>query len=106
MLSKIVKRSGTEVADENLEKASGGSFYVDGGFGLKKDYAYDDAGNEVYNSKLLKNARNKAKKIGNGQAIKATKDQMKFLRDNGYVDIGGTRWYSDGSSRPIISRLF
>lgn len=98
----MYEKNSKTLDDKDLEKAAGGGFYVDnGGFlGWNDDDYYDQAGNYKGSNLRLSDARANAEKYG-GFAVKATKDDMDNLRNNGWVKIGNKVYYKDGSSRVV-----
>ena len=95
----MYEKNSKALDDKDLEKASGGGFIQDRG-ALRYYYVYDEKGNKVDEIWFLKDATKKAQQYA-GDAVMASEDDMKKLRDNGFVKIGNKIHYKDGSSRIV-----
>lgn len=91
---------GRALDDEVLEKSSGGYVVYRGA--LRDVYSYDQYGNKIserwYESDAIKDSRN----AGSGfAAMRVSEEDMKNLRENGFFDKDGRRYYNDNTSRRI-----
>ena len=94
----MVKKSKTQLSDENLSSAVGGFTHYDAATDTYQ--IIGNKGNLVGSQKTRADAEKVASQRGLNN-IELTDEDVRFLKEKKYLDLNGTRYYSDGYSRPL-----